>query len=60
MDTLANKISDSYYELSEQDFYPPEDKRTFRSGVLNTDGDSYEEFAQDYNDMCEEEEMYEL
>ena len=47
MDTLANKISDSYYELSERDFYPPEDKRTFRSGVLNTD-------------MCEEEEMYEL
>lgn len=32
----------------------------FVSGVLNTDGDSYEEFAQDYNDMCEEEEMYEL
>ena len=60
VDTLANKISDSYYELSERDFYPPEDKRTFRSGVLNTDGDSYEEFAQDYNDMCEEEEMYEL
>lgn len=60
MDTLANKISDSYYELLERDFYPPEDKRTFRSGVLNTDGDSYEEFAQDYNDMCEEEEMYEL
>lgn len=44
MDTLANKISDSYYELSERDFYPPEDKRTFRSGVLNTDGDSYEEW----------------
>ncbi len=60
MDTLANKISDNDYELSERDFYPPEDKRTFRSGVLNTDGDSYEEFAQDYNDMCEEEEMYEL
>ena len=39
------------FELSERDFYPPEDKRTFRSGVLNTDGDSYEEFAQDYNDM---------
>ena len=59
VDTLANKISDSYYELSERDIYPPEDKRTFRAGVLNTDGDSYEEFAQDYNDMCEEEEMYE-
>ena len=28
--------------------------------LVDHDGNSYEEFAQDYNDMCEEEEMYEL
>lgn len=63
MNNLENKWSEqelAEYELSEQDFYPPEDKRIFHSGVSNTDGDCYEDFAQDYNDMCEQEEMYEL
>ena len=51
-EALAKAMSSYYkriqeYELSEKDFYPPEDKRVFRSGVNDIpNGDNF-------NDYCE-------
>lgn len=58
MNTLANKIFNNNYELSEKDFYPPEDNRIFKSNIHNINYD-YEDFTHDYNEICENEEIYE-
>lgn len=31
--SIKDKLNIDYYEITEKDFYPPEDKRFFRSGV---------------------------
>lgn len=37
------------YELSEKDFYPPEDKRVLRSGISDiAGGDNFGDYASDY------------
>ena len=47
---LRNKDSD-YYELSEKDFYPPEDTRYYRSGVLDiSGGDNFADYAEYFFD----------
>jgi len=33
-----------FHEITEEDFYPPEDKRALRSGVDNIHNDDEEEF----------------
>lgn len=43
----------SFPVLSEEDFYPPEDKRIYESGVNEIDGD-YSEFVKQYNSYIEE------
>ena len=47
---------ENYYELSEKDFYPPEDKRVFRSGVNDiAGGDNFEDYAEYfYNNYADE------
>lgn len=45
--------------LSEKDFYPPSDDRKIKSGVNDIyNGDNFEEYLEYYNDMCDEEEIY--
>lgn len=49
------KILD-YYELTEEDFYPPEDKRTFHSGVRNIHGgDNFEDYIKYFYELYEDE-----
>ena len=40
-----------YYELSEKDFYPPEDTRYYRSGVKDIEGgDNFADYAKYFFD----------
>lgn len=49
----------SFPVLSEKDFYPPEDNRVLKSGIKNIrHGDNYNDFLQEYNELCQEEEIY--
>lgn len=50
---------DSFPVLSEKDFYPPEDNRNLKSGVSDIlCGDSFFGFVQEFNELCDEEEIY--
>lgn len=56
----ADKINDiesmNNYELTEQDFYPPEDTRLYTSGIDDVnDGDSFAEYAEYFWDTYEDE-----
>ena len=45
-----------YYELSEKDFYPPEDKRYYCSGVKDIfGGDNFADYAEYFFDTYGEE-----
>ena len=45
------KQDSDYYELSEKDFYPPEDTRYYRSGVEDIEGgDNFADFAEYFFD----------
>ncbi len=47
------------YELSEKDFYPPEDTRVLKSGVNDIpNGDNFSNFTECFFDMCCEEEYF--
>lgn len=49
---LSSTLDSDFVELSEKDFYPPEDKRKFRSGVSDIyGGDNYSDYLEDF---CEE------
>lgn len=51
-----HSIFDDFVELSEKDFYPPEDKRVFRSNVYNIyGGDNYYDYLDDFLDEYGEE-----
>ena len=44
------------YELTEIDFYPPEDTRLYQSGIEDIeDGDNFEEYVEYFWDMYEDE-----
>ena len=44
------------YELSEEDFYPPEDTRCYRSGINDIlGGDNFEDYAKDFFHEYEDE-----
>ena len=44
------------YELTEEDFYPPEDKRIYKSRVKDiVDGDNFEDYAKWFYDNYEDE-----
>ena len=45
------KQDSDYYELSEKDFYPPEDTRYYRSGVSDiSGGDNFADYAEYFFD----------
>lgn len=47
------------YELSEKDFYPPEDTRLLKSNVYDiSNGDNFADFTEYFFDMCYEEEYF--
>ena len=49
----------SEYELSEKDFYPPEDTRVLHSGVDDIiGGDNFVDFTTDIFDIYDEEEYF--
>ena len=46
----------SHYELTEKDFYPPEDTRYYQSGVADIDGgDNFADYAKSFFDEYEDE-----
>lgn len=50
---------DNFPVLSETDFYPPVDNRTLHSGIQDIDnGDCFENYVSEYNELCDEEEIY--
>lgn len=50
---------DSFSVLSEKDFYPPEDNRDLKSGIRDIPcGDNFSGFVQEFNELCDEEEIY--
>lgn len=65
MNTLSNLIkysrlkrSDNLdnYELTEKDFYPPEDTRVYQSGVEDIiDGDSFADYVRSFYEDYENE-----
>lgn len=61
METVGNlqkskKQKLSHYELTEKDFYPPEDKRYYQSGVADINGgDNFADYAKSFFDEYEDE-----
>ena len=52
----SRKQDSDYYELSEKDFYPPEDTRYYRSGVADIKGgDNFADYAEYFFDAYGEE-----
>lgn len=44
------------YNLTEKDFYPPEDTRLYQSGIDDIyDGDNFAEYVESFWDMYEDE-----
>lgn len=47
----SKKQNLDYYELSEKDFYPPEDKRYYHSGITDiSGGDNFADYAEYFFD----------
>lgn len=62
METIGNlqkskkQKLNSHYELTEKDFYPPEDTRYYQSGVADIDGgDNFADYAKGFFDEYEDE-----
>ncbi len=55
---LEKWLDETCVDLSEKDFYPPEDKRLFVSGVRDTKVSTFKEFAEEYNAYEDELEIY--
>lgn len=54
--TKKQKNLKSYYEITEIDFYPPEDTRLFKSGISDIDdGDNFEDYSKWFYDNYENE-----
>ena len=46
----------SYYEITEEDFYPPEDTRLFQSGIEDIDdGDNFDDYSKWFYSNYEDE-----
>ena len=51
-----NKQITDYYELTEEDFYPPEDTRLINSGIEDVfGGDNFEDYVKWFYSNYEEE-----
>ena len=59
INNLPNKKKDlnrDYYELTEKDFYPPEDTRYYQSGVYDIcGGDNFADYVSYFFDLYEDE-----
>ena len=52
----TRKNKSDYYEITEKDFYPPEDKRAFHSGIRNiSGGDNFADYFNWFYDMYEDD-----
>ena len=52
--------NNEYYLLTEEDFYPPSDDRTWKSNVMDVvRGDNFVDFCEYYFDLLDEEEYFE-
>lgn len=59
LEKIAYLKKSSEYELSEKDFYPPEDTRILHSGVDNiAGGDNFGDYSEYLFDVCDEEEYF--
>lgn len=47
----SHKFNNEAIRLSEKDFYPPEDKRTYKTSFPYSCMDDYYDFAEEYNSM---------
>ena len=52
---LKRKALSNFYELSEKDFYPPEDKRVYKTGMCSSRYDSYSDYVKWFYDTYEKE-----
>lgn len=53
-DSNLQRKSNLDYELTEEDFYPPEDKRIYRSGISDiVGGDNFVDYAEWFYDNYE-------
>ena len=51
IDSYLQNKTNNYYELSEEDFYPPSDDRTISSGIDDIDGgDNFYDYAKYFFD----------
>lgn len=65
MDTISNlqkpkkqmsRKKLNYFELSEKDFYPPEDTRCYQSGIEDIEGgDNFADYAKSFFNLYENE-----
>ena len=54
-----NIMLDDDYCLTEQDFYPPSDNRTWKSNIEDIDGgDNFADYCDELFEMLDEEEYY--
>lgn len=55
---LEEWLNKTCVDLSEKDFYPPEDNRVLVSGVCDTSVSTFRGFTEEYNDYTDELEIY--
>ena len=54
----SNKLQSNYYELTEKDFYPPEDTRTYESLIEDIEGgDNFDDYVRWFF-KCYEKEIF--
>lgn len=52
-------MSNSEYPLlTQENFYPPQDNRVLRSGVINLSKYTYSQYLKEYYELCDNEEIY--
>lgn len=61
MSGIKKGNKDNYdYILTEQDFYPPYDNRTWKSNIEDVnDGDNFVDYCEEFFELLDEENYYE-
>lgn len=56
---MKSKTNQDYYEIKEEDFYPPEDNRVYKSNIYDVNKDNnFHKYAEEYFQYCNEWELY--
>jgi hypothetical protein len=56
---VKSKTNQDYYEIKEEDFYPPEDSRVYKSNVYDVNEDNnFRKYAEEYFQYCNEWGLY--